>query len=221
MRKRTGRLGGRGAPGSARAAILNFLAGLDGPELRPLLLLVLGPLGTAFVPDMVAGDAATASVASDIQPWAIRTTQQLFEEQGWGSELGQRGCEWWLRHIDMGTLGALPARTCLGFLNAAADLLRHLGHRLEAFLPELGTLLVLLLGSAGNEHGKRKHVAEERQRALRLLAEIWRRFPGTVGWTPLWPVFFTSVAPLMPRMRAEVCCIDCVRLLILCIYRTT
>ena len=44
MRKRSGRLGGRGVPGSARAAVLNFLAALPPPELRPLLLLFLHPL---------------------------------------------------------------------------------------------------------------------------------------------------------------------------------
>ena len=37
LRKRTGRLGGRGAPGSARAAILNFFAAAPLPELAPLL----------------------------------------------------------------------------------------------------------------------------------------------------------------------------------------
>ncbi len=37
LRKRTGRLGGRGAPGSARAAILNFFAAAPSAELAPLL----------------------------------------------------------------------------------------------------------------------------------------------------------------------------------------
>lgn len=48
LRKRTGRLGGRGAPGSARAAILNFLAAAPPAELRPLLELFLEPLAGAF-----------------------------------------------------------------------------------------------------------------------------------------------------------------------------
>ena len=38
-----------GAPGSARAAILNFLAAAEPGELRPLLELFLAPLGAAFV----------------------------------------------------------------------------------------------------------------------------------------------------------------------------
>ena len=48
MRKRSGRLGGKGAPGSARAAILNYLAALDSMELGPLVQLFLQPISTAF-----------------------------------------------------------------------------------------------------------------------------------------------------------------------------
>lgn len=48
MRKRSGRLGGKGAPGSARAAILNYLAALDSVELAPLVQLFLQPISAAF-----------------------------------------------------------------------------------------------------------------------------------------------------------------------------
>lgn len=48
MKKRTGRLGGRGAPGSARAAILNFMAAMESTELTPLLELLLTPMETVF-----------------------------------------------------------------------------------------------------------------------------------------------------------------------------
>ena len=48
MRKRSGRLGGKGAPGSARAAILNYLAALDSVELAPLVQLFLQPISSAF-----------------------------------------------------------------------------------------------------------------------------------------------------------------------------
>jgi hypothetical protein len=50
MRKRSGRLGGKGAPGSARAAILNFLSGLQPAELRPLLVMFMTPLAVAIKP---------------------------------------------------------------------------------------------------------------------------------------------------------------------------
>lgn len=48
MRKRSGRLGGKGAPGSARSAILNYLAALDSMELAPLVQLFLQPISAAF-----------------------------------------------------------------------------------------------------------------------------------------------------------------------------
>ncbi len=48
MRKRSGRLGGKGAPGSARAAILNFFTALEPAELRPLLAQFLAPVGAAI-----------------------------------------------------------------------------------------------------------------------------------------------------------------------------
>lgn len=49
LRKRSGRLAGRGALGSARAAILNFLASAQPGELRPLLEAFLEPLGGVSV----------------------------------------------------------------------------------------------------------------------------------------------------------------------------
>lgn len=65
LRKRSGRLGGKGASGSARSAILNFLAALQPMELRPLLELFLEPISHVFVkPDGAGGDAA--AVASQL-----------------------------------------------------------------------------------------------------------------------------------------------------------
>lgn len=70
LRRRTGRLGGRGAPGSARAAILNFFAAAPPAELSPLLELFFAPLAGAFVQPKgsVAGDDA---VAADDDRWAF------------------------------------------------------------------------------------------------------------------------------------------------------
>lgn len=49
LRKRTGRLAGKGAPGSARAAVLNYLAGAQAEELSTLLELFLRPMSGCFV----------------------------------------------------------------------------------------------------------------------------------------------------------------------------
>ncbi|KAK9845304.1 hypothetical protein WJX81_002986 [Elliptochloris bilobata] len=114
MRKRSGRLGGKGAPGSARAAILNFLAALELPELRTLLVLFLAPL------EPPADSAAVGAVDQ-------RVDQRVAESGG----------------------------------------------------------------------------REVRGAALRLLAELWARFPDGADWAPLWQRFFTAVAPLAARLPAE------------------
>ena len=62
LRKRNGRLAGRGAPGSARSAILNALAALEPLELAPLLELFLEPLAAVF--DRRAEAAAAAALAA-------------------------------------------------------------------------------------------------------------------------------------------------------------
>ena len=172
MRKRSGRLGGKGAPGSARAAILNFLAALPPVELRPLLGLFLAPLGPALRPPKgpappaarepagaalrpLTGVDRQAAAAADGRggrvgenPSTNSTAPGLFEEPWWAPELGSRDAAWWLAAVDVGAYAALPARTRLGFLNAAADLLRHLGHRLAPYLPALAALAVVALEAA-------------------------------------------------------------------------
>lgn len=58
MRKRSGRLAGKGAPGSARSAILNFLAAAESQDLVSLLQLFMLPLSPCILPkeDSVAED---------------------------------------------------------------------------------------------------------------------------------------------------------------------
>lgn len=46
---------------------------------------------------------------------------------------------------------------------------------------------------------------EVRSLALRLLAQIWRRFPGGCDYASLWPRFFEAAQPLVPRLLVEVC----------------
>lgn len=57
MRKRSGKLSGKGAPGSARSAILNYLAALEPLEFRHLLQLSLEPVAKAVLlqPDAALG----------------------------------------------------------------------------------------------------------------------------------------------------------------------
>ena len=55
MRKRSGRLGGKGAPGSARAAVLSYFAQLNPTELAPVVQLLLLPLSDCLVSNEVHG----------------------------------------------------------------------------------------------------------------------------------------------------------------------
>ena len=55
---------------------------------------------------------------------------------------------WWLNAVDPKQLLLLPLRIKLGFLNAAGDLLQHLGHRLAPYLPEMSSLIICFLEAA-------------------------------------------------------------------------
>ncbi len=121
MRKRSGRLGGRGAPGSARAAILNALAPLRPLELRPLLELMLEPLAAALLPPpaaAVAGVAARPGGAAVEAAAAQADAFRLLPPPWWSGALLGRGLGWWLAAVNDAALAALPARRKVGFLNA-------------------------------------------------------------------------------------------------------
>ena len=64
MRKRSGRLGGKGAPGSARAAVLSYFAQLEPAELAPVVQLFLLPLGGCMVSDGTASQAGRSDSAA-------------------------------------------------------------------------------------------------------------------------------------------------------------
>ena len=64
MRKRSGRLGGKGAPGSARAAVLSYFAQLELAELAPVVQLFLLPLGGCMVSDGIASQAGMKDTAT-------------------------------------------------------------------------------------------------------------------------------------------------------------
>ncbi|GIL61502.1 hypothetical protein Vafri_15933, partial [Volvox africanus] len=152
MRKRSGRLGGRGAPGSARAAILNFLAGLRPEELRPLLELLLEPMQAAFtpppleaaaaVPPRAGTGAATTAAVEELDRY------RLLPPPWWSAPMLTCGVGWWLKAVDSAALDVLPARRKVGFLNAFEDLLSHLGHGLEPFLPTMLAITLRLLTTA-------------------------------------------------------------------------
>lgn len=78
---------------------------------------------------------------------------RLFPVPWWGYHLGQHDGSWWLTTLDPAVLHSMPSRQRLGVLNAAHDLVKHLGHKLKPFLPEMCALvLVLLQGSSLNSN---------------------------------------------------------------------
>ena len=73
MRRRSGRLGGKGAPGSARSAILNFLAAAEPQELAPLLFLFMQPLSKCF-------STTAPNASNDGFRYMRRTLRMEYEE---------------------------------------------------------------------------------------------------------------------------------------------
>ncbi len=57
---------------------------------------------------------------------------RLVEAPWWAAPLNTRGLAWWLAVVNARALAGQPLRRRIGFLHAAADLLKHLGHRLQA-----------------------------------------------------------------------------------------
>ena len=72
----------------------------------------------------------------------------LFPVPWWGYHLGQHDGSWWLTTLDAAVLHSMPSRQRLGVLNAAHDLVKHLGHKLKPFLPEMCALVLVLLQGA-------------------------------------------------------------------------
>ncbi|KAL0044331.1 hypothetical protein WJX82_000142 [Trebouxia sp. C0006] len=206
MRKRSGRLGGKGAPGSARSAILNYLAALDPAELAPLVHLFLQPISTAFRQKKQGEEDHPAD--------ALPSSDRLFPVPWWGYHLGQHDGAWWLTTLDPAVLHSMPSRQRLGVLNAAHDLVKHLGHKLKPFLPEMCALvLVLLQGSSLNSNQVRTAVEGEamsregsrniRSSGLRFWATVLQRFPEGMDYNQIWGPFLAAVEPQMERMAVE------------------
>ncbi len=265
MRKRSGRLAGKGAVGSARAAVLNALAALRPVELRPLLELLLLPLSAAFAtPSEATADTAAAAgsagvtleVGTHLEREVLRELEamdscRLLPVPWWSPALVTQSLEWWLATVGEARLSQQPLRRRLGFLNTFEDLLQHLGHQLLPLLPPLLAITLQLLsaatapvreqqqdaaaaavdGSDGSSNSNDAYMNGEKQSAavgvknsavgaepvvdhkegsreirsscLKLLAQVFTRFPAAVDLNPLWPLFFHSVDPLMERLQQE------------------
>ena len=100
-------------------------------------------MGSVFTtPDGFIEEQPTAAEAALFGPG---------QGQWWGRELGKNSGEFWLQSINAEALNSQPLRRRVGYLNTLEDILKHLGHRMEPFLPELLALAVVLLQGATSE----------------------------------------------------------------------
>ncbi len=207
MRKRNGRLGGKGmyihscntltfetlcqhyyvcagAPGSARVAILNFLSGAEPSELSALLELFLLPLSPCFI-----------RLDETESPKKKLYLSCCDEDLWWAVKLDTMQGEYWMEHIDVQSLANQPMKRHLGYLNAIDDLLKHLGFRLVSYMPVMCTLIVKMLYLTDSK--------EVRIKCLRLLAVILQTFPNQVEYGFMWDVFFDTVEKFIPNIPTE------------------
>lgn len=210
IRKRTGRLAGRGSVGSARTSILNYLAGLEPEELRTLFELFLEPLAEIFVLPSAATESRGRDVMMQEQEEGTRT--QLVPVPWWSAALPLEKAGWWLRAVDLRRLTQAPQRRRVGFLHAFGDLLGHLGHRIIPFMPAMLAILLRMLQlgcssaamhGSSDGHNSAADLKELRLMSLRLLADVLRKLPEEVDFAPFWPMLFDTIQPLLSRLAAD------------------
>jgi len=179
-------------------------------ELRPVLEHFLAPLGHVFrncLEDLPSpNEEATTNGLERLgtRPSAHGHVLGIAGFEWWSRELGARGGAYWLKVIDADALNAQPLRRRIGYLNALEDLLQHLGHRMERYLPELLALTVVLLEGATNSTLTAEDGAKEvRSRCLRLIAHVLGRFPGGADYEFMWHRLLTASVPLMDRIAIE------------------
>ncbi|CAG9460436.1 unnamed protein product [Pedinophyceae sp. YPF-701] len=204
MRKRSGRLGGRGAPGSARSAILNFLGALDPSELAPLIELFLKPVSAMFARP---APACSAHKDQDTPPWPRDAL--LVEPTWWFDHLGREDAHWWLAAVSAPRAAKLPHRRRVGLINALDDIVAHLGFAAAPYLPTVAAIAVRLLQISTDpppdvDALPTAEAKELRVKSLRLITRLFERFADEGDFGPLWPCIFAACGKLAERLAAEV-----------------
>ena len=198
MRKRSGRLAGKGASGSARTAIFLYLAGLDTHELVPFIGLMIAPVLEHF----------TVPVANEIRVW---DDLSLSDREAW-------------KRKGVTLSSSVPHRKCMGFLNSFADMLSYMAVHVVPYLHLLLPLVLHFLETATNAvHGRSdndnenddttnllsskteiEEAREIRGACLDILSKLFERFPGfEYDYDAYWQPFLQSVHVLLPRVTNE------------------
>ncbi|KAK3270897.1 hypothetical protein CYMTET_20727, partial [Cymbomonas tetramitiformis] len=213
LRRRTGRLGGRGAPGSARSAVLNFLSALEAHELVPLFRMLLEPLSSAISPTAALAGRKPAQRAAAITAAGGSTE--------WWATLGTADSTLFAR-VDLATLVRMRPKLLSGFLNTAQDLLGHLGDHTRHFMDPLLSLTLRLLqhacssgpeedahngvngGAVGDEKSATamRRPREMRGQCLKLLGTMLDRYPDA-DFEPYWPTLLEIMGPMAERLAGE------------------
>ena len=193
LRKRNGRLGGKGAPGSARAAILNFLSAAHPTELGALLELFLLPMADCFLVEQNSPEEPTERTepikGCEPRIYLADTATSL-------PRLDEAGCDWLVR-IDVRFLGAQPTNRHVGYLNAIDDLVKHLGFKLVGYLPMITSLIAKMLRLAVENDDK-----EVRIKCIRLFSSIVRSHGAHIP-SSVYGDVFRSVEQFIPLIAVE------------------
>ena len=73
--------------------------------------------------------------------------RRLFEEPWWGRHLATKDCSFWAAAISRPRMAQVSLRARAGALNALEDFVKHLGRKLQPYLPATFMLLLRMLGS--------------------------------------------------------------------------
>ena len=74
-------------------------------------------------------------------------TCRVFEEPWWGCHLATGDCSFWAASISKQDMAHISLRARAGALNALEDFVKHLGRKLQPYLPLAFVLLLRMLGS--------------------------------------------------------------------------
>lgn len=176
-------------------AILNFLTGAEPKELSALLELFLLPLSGCF-------ECKSATLNDENISKRLHLAGHNCETW-WGSQLGKQDGEFWMGTINQNGLMEQPLRRRIGYINAIDDLIKHLGHKLTIYLPEVVSLLLKILKISALEKVEEEGSKDVRIRCIRLLSIIFQAFPDSISYNFVWAPLSEATDHLLTNIAKE------------------
>ncbi|KAK9863125.1 hypothetical protein WJX84_001609, partial [Apatococcus fuscideae] len=146
--------------------------------------------------DKLMGMADDKSLRQDVTTQASHITEsepRLFDEPWWSSHLGREDGSWWLAALE-------PELTQKMYLPELTALLLSFAHASSCALQAQGSAGDEISASSASEMDSVKDI---RNSALRMLAEIWQRFPSACSYSHAWKPFADVAEPLLSRTSIE------------------